>query len=56
MAETIQERFKIYQYETAEIKRFYEEKGIVLEVDGEGKVEEVHGRIVLALDRKRGRS
>ena len=54
--ETIQERFKIYKHETAEIKQFYEVQGIVLEVDGEGKVEEVHGRIVQALDRTRGRS
>ena len=43
--EVIRERFHVYEENTAPLIDFYEERGILLRVDGTGTVEEVTDRI-----------
>ena len=50
----IRERQAIYRKETAPLLQAYNERGIVVEVDGMGDVDEVTARLVTAIDRKRG--
>jgi adenylate kinase len=42
----------VYQDETAPLQRYYEDRGLLLSVDGEGTIEEVHSRIENALDER----
>lgn len=49
--ETIRHRFEVYAEETAPLLAFYRERGLLVEVDGLGDVDEVHGRIVTALQK-----
>ncbi len=48
-AETVQKRLEIYFAQTAPLIDYYTRKGRLLEVDGEGSVDEVTGRIEAAL-------
>lgn len=48
-AETVQKRLEIYFAQTAPLIDYYTQKGRLLEVDGEGSVDEVTGRIEAAL-------
>lgn len=48
-AETVQKRLGIYFARTAPLIAYYTRKGRLLEVDGEGSVDEVTGRIEAAL-------
>lgn len=50
--EKIKKRFRVYLAETAPLIGYYEKKGKLIEVDGEGGVDEVAGRIINALERK----
>jgi adenylate kinase len=55
--EVIKERLKIYEKATIPLVRYYREKGLLLEIEAEGKEEEVLKRLrekVLALRRRKG--
>ncbi len=52
--EVIRERQAIYRKETAPLLHTYGERGIVIEVDGMGAVDEVTSRLVTAIDGMRG--
>jgi len=43
--ETIENRLKVYYDQTAPLKSFYEERGLLKAVDGVGTVEEIFGRV-----------
>ena len=45
-AATVRERLKVYQTETAPLIRLYEGKGILFRVDGVGRIEDVHERVM----------
>ena len=47
--ETIRRRFEVYQAETEPLLALYRDRGILVEVDGLGTVDEVNDRIVAAL-------
>jgi adenylate kinase len=47
--ETIRERLRLYHEQTALLKDFYEERDLLLEIDGGGTPDEVFQRIVAAL-------
>jgi adenylate kinase len=49
--ETIRERMRVYEKETAPLVAHYRRRGVLAEVDGMGSVEEVAGRISEALER-----
>ena len=44
--ETIKKRFRVYQEQTSPLIRYYEQKGILKEVNGEGDIESVYKLIV----------
>ena len=48
--DTIRNRLKVYGESTRPLLDFYRERGILLEIDGTGAVEEVTGRILSALE------
>jgi len=48
--ETITKRFEVYQDETAPVLDFYREKGMVLELNGVGEIEDVNNNIVALLE------
>ncbi len=47
--DTVRNRLKIFGESTRPLLEFYRERGILLEVDGTGEVQEVTGRILSAL-------
>lgn len=47
--EVIQERLKIYHWEMKPILNFYRSKGVLVEVDGEKTIEEIHQDILKRL-------
>ena len=47
--ETVKQRLKVYFTETAPLIDYYTQSGKLLEIDGEGGIDEVSRRIVLAL-------
>jgi adenylate kinase len=47
--DTIRARLHVYEAKTKPLEGFYEARGILLEVDGTGEVEDVFARIVAAL-------
>lgn len=48
--ETVRERLRVYEEETAPIVGFYAERGLLASVDAMGALDEVTGRIVAALE------
>lgn len=48
--DTIRNRMRIYRTETAPLLQTYGERGLVVEVDGVGSIDEVTDRVVAALD------
>jgi len=46
---TVKERLKVYFAETAPLIDYYTQSGKLLEIDGEGEINEISGRIALAL-------
>ena len=48
---TIRRRMEVYTEETAPLLATYEERGLLVRVNGEGTVDEVAGRIFAALDK-----
>jgi adenylate kinase len=50
--ETIKERLRVYFGETAPLIDYYNRAGKLLEVDGEGSVDDVRQRILVALDKE----
>ena len=51
-AETVKERLRVYFAETAPLIDYYTRAGKLLEVGGEGSVDDVRQRILLALDKE----
>ncbi|MDR1833634.1 MAG: adenylate kinase [Propionibacteriaceae bacterium] len=51
-AETIKNRMKVYHESTDPLLAIYRDRGLLVEVDGVGGIEEVAGRITAALDAK----
>jgi len=49
--ETIRNRLAVYEHSTEPLLDYYRERGILLEVDGGGDVDEVTARVVAAIDR-----
>ena len=48
--DVIRERMRIYAQETAPLSDTYRERGLLVEVDGMGEIDEVTGRLFSALD------
>lgn len=48
--EGIRKRLNVYEEETRPVKSYYEEKGLVHEVEGTGSIEEIFSRIKTLLD------
>ncbi|GAA1388820.1 adenylate kinase [Luteococcus peritonei] len=53
--ETIRHRMAVHQAETAELMDIYRDRGILVNVDGEGTVDQVAERIFAAIDKFSGR-
>jgi adenylate kinase len=53
--EVIRNRFAVYHKQTAPLAAKYRDRGILVQVDGMGEVDEVTDRIVAALDAATGR-
>lgn len=53
--ETIRRRLEVYRAETAELMDIYRAKGLLVEVDAIGTVDEVRERLFAAVDAKLGR-
>lgn len=51
--ETVKKRLAVYQEETTPLLNFYRQRGLLLEIDGDGSVEEVRDRIAEKLAEKR---
>ena len=49
--ETVRERLRQYHQNTVDLIPYYKAQGILRDVDGEGGIEEVYGRIERVLDR-----
>ena len=54
-AETIQRRMEVFERETQPIMKVYEDRGLLLRVDGDGRIEDVSDRIAVAITNKLGR-
>ncbi|MFC1871262.1 adenylate kinase [Chloroflexota bacterium] len=50
--ETVKKRLEVYFNETAPVIDYYTREGKLLEIDGEGSVDEIAGRIMVALRRE----
>jgi adenylate kinase len=50
--DTIRNRLSVYREETEPLEEYYEERDLLVTVDGEGGIEEVYGRIETALDER----
>jgi adenylate kinase len=50
--ETVRTRLSVYREETEPLERYYEERGVLVPVDGEGTIDEVYARIEHALDER----
>ncbi|HNV11098.1 MAG TPA: nucleoside monophosphate kinase, partial [Propionibacteriaceae bacterium] len=48
--QTIRHRMDVYHHETEPLFAIYRERGMLLEVNGEGDIDEVAARIIAALD------
>jgi adenylate kinase len=51
--ETVIERMKVYMAETAPLLDYYRSRGVLREIDGVGKPEEISGRIRRAVESPR---
>jgi adenylate kinase len=49
--DTIRNRFKVYQEQTAPLLEVYGDRGLIVEIDGIGEIDEVTDRILEALGR-----
>jgi adenylate kinase len=50
--DTIRNRFKVYQEQTEPLLDLFDERGLVVHVDGAAQIEEVTDRILSALERR----
>jgi len=48
--ETIKKRFRVYQEQTAPLIRYYKQKGILKEVNGEGDIESIYKLIINSIE------
>ena len=44
--ETVEARLSVYEEQTAPLIEYYRRRGLLSEVDGSGKIEEVHRRLI----------
>jgi adenylate kinase len=51
--ETITTRLNVYESQTAPLAHYYRERGKLREINGVGKVQDIHNRIIEALGRQR---
>lgn len=51
--ETVRNRLSVYREETEPLEDYFGKRDLLVEVDGVGDIEEVHARIVEALDERR---
>jgi adenylate kinase len=49
---TVRERLNVYKESTLPLTKYYQEKGILKQVDGEGDIAEVYKRILKAIKAK----
>lgn len=47
---TVRNRLQVYREETQPLEDYYEERGVLVKVDGTGNIEDVYARITSALD------
>lgn len=52
--ETVKERLTVYRAETMPLLAYYRDRSLLLEIDGEGDIDEITGRITSALQQARG--
>ncbi|MBC7289684.1 MAG: adenylate kinase, partial [Armatimonadetes bacterium] len=52
--EAIQERLRVYRAQTAPLIGYYRERGLLVDVDANGSVEEVRQRVLAAVRRRLG--
>jgi len=50
--ETVRTRLSVYREETKPLERYYEKRGLLVAVEGEGTIDEVYARIEHALDER----
>ena len=48
--ETIRNRFKVYQEQTAPLLELYGERGLIVDIDGNGDVDEITQRVLSAVE------
>ncbi|NLK25884.1 MAG: adenylate kinase [Euryarchaeota archaeon] len=48
---TVRERLKVYRERTFPLIKFYDDRGILIRVDGQGSIDEVYRRILDAIDK-----
>jgi len=48
--ETIEKRFEVYNKDTHPLKEFYNNKGLLVEVDGSGDIKEIHKNIISLIE------
>ena len=48
--ETITARLKVYETQTAPLMNYYRERGLLRDIDGVGKVDEIHSRVIKVLE------
>lgn len=51
--EVIQKRIDVYRNETAPVKEYYQPQGKLVEINGEGNIEEVTARLFKAIDERK---
>jgi adenylate kinase len=52
--ETLRERLKVYHRDTAEVATYYRQKGLLREVSGQGKIEEIYCQVIKVLNVQAG--
>jgi adenylate kinase len=50
--DTIRNRLQVYREETQPLEAYYDERGVLVPIDGEGDIETVYDRVATALDER----
>ncbi|NOY76225.1 MAG: adenylate kinase [Calditrichaeota bacterium] len=53
--ETVRNRLEVYEKQTAPLKKFYKEKGLLKTIDGDDSIENVYQKILVALGLEKGK-
>jgi len=46
----VRERLRVYKERTLPLAKFYSERGILVDVDGQGEIDDVYDRILAAIN------